>query len=148
MKDKFLLITKCLLNVMFYLGIPTTITIPWTLKWYSQTNQYYDRYYWIQTALFLICGTLACLIVFELRRMIKSVEAEDCFVEANVRSLRSMGNYSFMVSAATVVRLFLYGTPGVFVVLLVFAIAGLFSKVLAKVFAEAIRYKLDNDLTI
>ena len=34
------------------------------------------------------------------------------------------------------------------VVILVFVIAGLFSKVLACVFREAVRYKLENDLTI
>ena len=34
------------------------------------------------------------------------------------------------------------------VVILVFVIAGLFSKVLACVFDEAVRYKQENDLTI
>ena len=34
------------------------------------------------------------------------------------------------------------------VVILVFVIAGLFSKVLARVFDKAVTYKLENDLTI
>lgn len=37
---------------------------------------------------------------------------------------------------------------GVFVVILVFVIAGLFSKVLAGVFEQAVSYKQENDLTI
>lgn len=34
------------------------------------------------------------------------------------------------------------------VIILVFIIAGMFSKVLAMVFEEAVRYKEENDLTI
>ena len=148
MKDKYLLISKCLLNVMFYCGIPVTVTIPFTLKWYSRINSYYDTYYWIQTALFFICGIFACLIVYELRKLIRSVEEENCFVKKNVRSLRKMGSYSFVIAGTTAIRFFLYFTPGVFVVVLVFVIAGLFSKVLAKVFEQAVEYKEDTDFTI
>ena len=148
MKDKFLLVSKCMLNVMFFCGIPVTLTVPFTLKRYGQINDYYKTYYWQQTAMFVICGIFACLIVYELRKMIRSVENEDCFVDENVTSLKRMGNYSFIIAAASVIRLFLYATPGVFVVILVFVIAGLFSKVLANVFYQAIVYKKDNDLTI
>lgn len=66
----------------------------------------------------------------------------------NVKSLKRMGNYSFIIAAVTSVRLCLYSTPGVFVVILVFVIAGLFSKVLAGVFEQAVNYKQENDLTI
>lgn len=148
MKDKFLLVTKCLLNVMFFTGIPTTVAVPFFLKWYGRINSYYDKYYIILTILFLICGVFSCLIVYELRRMIKSVEEDDCFVDSNVISLKRMGNYGFVIAVATSVRLFLYATPGVFVVIIVFVIAGLFSKVLSNVFAKAVAYKQENDMTI
>ena len=39
-------------------------------------------------------------------------------------------------------------TPATGIIVLVFFIAALFSKVLAYVFAEAIRHKEENDLTI
>lgn len=146
--NTYLTISKCLLNVMFYCGIPVTASVPFVLKWYGSINHYYKDYYWLQTALFFISGVFACLIVFELRRMIRSVELENCFVMDNVKSLKRMGNYSFIIAAATSVRLCLYSTPGVFVVILVFVIAGLFSKVLAGVFEQAVNYKQENDLTI
>ena len=56
--------------------------------------------------------------------------------------------YSFCIAAVTACRLFLYITPAVLVVILVFVIAGLFSRVLAGVFDRAVSYKLENDLTI
>ena len=80
--------------------------------------------------------------------MFRTVLKNDCFVKENVTSLRKMGTYSFFIAAITAIRLFLYITPGVLVVILVFLIAGLFSKVLSEVFDKAVTYKLENDLTI
>ena len=97
---------------------------------------------------FIISGIFACLIIYELRKMIKSVEQENCFIYENVISLKRMGNYSFIIAVVSFGRLFLYSTPGVLVVILVFVIAGLFSKVLSNVFETAVQYKEDNDLTI
>ncbi len=48
----------------------------------------------------------------------------------------------------SVVRCIVYMTMAMGVVILVFVIAGLFSKVLACVFEEAVRFKQENDLTI
>lgn len=149
MKDKYLLLSKCAVNVMCALGIPTTLAVPFFLKWYSAINDHYSGVmYPIQSVMFVIMGIFACLIVFELRAMLKSVEEDNCFVKNNVISLDRMGWYSFVIAIVSVIRLALYITPGCFVVIVVFIIAGLFSKVLAKVFDKAIEYKEDNDLTI
>ena len=52
MKDKFLLVSKCMLNVMFFCGIPVTLTVPFTLKWYGQINDYYkNKSAWRKSAL-------------------------------------------------------------------------------------------------
>ena len=63
-------------------------------------------------------------------------------------SLDKMGTYSFLIALITCCRLILYITPAVLIVILVFVIAGLFSKVLSQVFDKAVAYKLENDLTI
>ena len=80
--------------------------------------------------------------------MFSTVLNEDCFVEENVKSLRRMGTYSFCIAAASILRLFILVTMAMLVIILVFIIAGLFSKVLARVFDQAVTYKLENDLTI
>ena len=59
-----------------------------------------------------------------------------------------MGNWSFFIAVMSVVRSIVYMTVAMGVVILVFVIAGLFSKVLACVFEEAVRFKQENDLTI
>ena len=80
--------------------------------------------------------------------MFKSVLQDDCFIQENVKSLNRMGTYSFLIALITCCRLYLYITPAVIIVILVFVIAGLFSKVLSYVFDKAVTYKLENDLTI
>ena len=80
--------------------------------------------------------------------MFFTVLKEDCFVEENVRSLKKMGTYSFCITGVSILRLFIIITPATLVIILVFIIAGLFSKVLANVFEQAVNYKLENDLTI
>ncbi len=148
MNSKITKITKLILDTMYFLGIPVCISLPFTFKLYGQINSYFREYYWQLVVLFFLSGIFAILIIGELRKMFRTVLNNDCFVKENVTSLRKMGTYSFCIAVITAIRLFLYITPGVLVVVLVFLIAGLFSKVLSEVFDKAVTYKLENDFTI
>ena len=150
-EKKKLLLTKgvkYLLDVMFYAGILVTASLPFSIKWLG-------RYYAPVLAhdaetviIYFVLGVAALVLVRELRRIFRTVLNEDCFVTANVVSLRKMGNWSFFIAGMSVVRSIVYMTVAMLVVILVFVIAGLFSKVLAMVFEQAIQYKEENDLTI
>lgn len=148
MKDRLTLFTKYLLDLMFYGGIVVTATLPLTIRFYGRYNSYFAQYWIPLVLLFGISGVFAILIILELRRMFQSVLDDDCFTRENVRSLKRMGTYSFCIAAITAGRMFLYITPAVMVVILVFVIAGLFSRVLSGVFDAAVTYKQENDLTI
>lgn len=147
-QDKLTRGTKWLLDFMYYAGMVVTVTLPVSIKIYGRFNSYFAEFYVEMVLLFAVSGILAVLILRELRNMFRTVLKDDCFVEENVRSLRRMGSYSFLISLVTLGRLFLYVTPAVLIVILVFLIAGLFSKVLSRVFERAVAYKLENDLTI
>ncbi len=148
MKDKLTLATKLLLDFMFYTGILVTLTLPLSIKFYGRYNSYFANNYVPLILLFFFSGTFAILIIYELRKIFRTVLNDDCFILENVTSLRRMGTYSLVIALITAGRLFLYITPAVLIVILVFVIAGLFSKVLSQVFDKAVAYKLENDLTI
>lgn len=148
MKDKLTVFTKGILDFFFYGGILTTISVPLVIKLYGRINRYFGENLWELSFIFMLSGIFAVLIIYELRKIFKTVLDDDCFIHANVVSLRKMGTYSFFIAVITSCRLFLYLTPAVIVVILVFVIAGLFSKVLSHVFDKAVTYKLENDLTI
>lgn len=148
MKDKLTLFTKFLLDFMFYAGIVVIVTLPLSIKFYGRFNTYFAENYYSLCVIFFLSGIFAVLILQQLRRMFGTVLNDDCFVRENVASLEKMSIYSFFIAVITACRLFIYLTPAVFVIILVFVIAGLFSKVLAGVFDKAVTYKQENDLTI
>jgi len=148
MNNKLIRMTKLLLDFIFFLGILVTVLLFFIIKFYGRYNTYFKENVISLTILFTVSGVFAVLVIFELRKMFKTVIADDCFITENVTSLRRMGTYSFLIALITALRLIMYITPGIIVVVLVFLIAGLFSKVLSQVFDKAITYKLENDLTI
>ena len=148
MKDKLTIFTKFLLDFMFYAGIVVIVTLPLSIKFYGRFNTYFAENYYSLCVIFFLSGIFAVLILQQLRRMFGTVLNDDCFVRENVASLEKMSIYSFFIAVITACRLFIYLTPAVFVIILVFVIAGLFSKVLAGVFDKAVTYKQENDLTI
>lgn len=148
MKDKLTLFTKYLLDFMFYSGIFVILTLPFSIRFYGKYNTYFRDNYYSLLVVFFLSGIFAVLIIYELRKMFRSVLNDDCFIRENVTSLEKMSTYSFFISVIMACRLFIYITPAVLIIILVFVIAGLFSKVLAQVFDKAVNYKLENDLTI
>lgn len=148
MKDKLTLFTKYLLDFMNYSGILVIVTLPLSIKFYGRYNTYFATNYYSILVVFFFAGIFALLIIRELRKMFRSVLNDDCFIRENVRSLEKMSIYSFFIAIIVACRLFIYITPSILILILVFVIAGLFSKVLAQVFDKAVTYKLENDLTI
>ena len=137
--------TKYLLDFMFYAGILVTVSLPLSLKYIGKYLEAVEENYLPAVIIFAILGVL---LINELRKMFGTVLAENCFVPENVASLRRMGDLSFFIAAMSAVRCVVYLTIAMLVIILVFIIAGMFSKVLAMVFEEAVRYKKENDLTI
>ena len=140
--------TKYLLDFMFYAGILVTASLPLSLKKIGEYLPTVIEHYEESVIIYFVLGVSACVLLRELRRIFRTVLKENCFVQENVVSLQKMGNWSFFIALMSVVRSIVYMTPAMAVIILVFIIAGLFSKVLSYVFQEAVEYKEENDLTV
>lgn len=149
---------KVILDLCFYIGLILEILVPFGLKYAVQlivkllgdTTEYakiLDHYPYAIISIMLV-GASTLAILYELRKMMKTVINDDCFVKQNVTSLYRMGTYAFVITVLKLLRCFVYFTPAAVIVAGVFLFAGLFSKVLARVFDTAVRYKEENDLTI
>jgi len=141
-------LTKYFLDFMFYTGILATVSLPFSIRWIGRYLPRFEQHYWALLVIYFILGVSAVLLIRELRRIFRTVLAKNCFVAENVNSLRRMGNISFFIVAMSLIRCIVYLTIAMVVVIFVFIVAGLFSKVLAYVFEEAVRYKEENDMTI
>ena len=141
--------TKAVLDIMFVLGILITATLPFLLKTYGKyVEPGIEKYIWQNSVVLGICGIFSLMIVWELRKMFKTVIADDCFVRSNVTSLKKMSIYSVGIVVFMAVKCLFNITLATMAIIMVFIIAGLFSRVLAQVFDKAVTYKLENDLTI
>lgn len=147
-KKKITVWTKYLLDFMFCVGMLVTVSLPLTIKWIGRILPQMAEHYVESVIIYLVLGVSAVALIGELRKIFRTVLAENSFVWENVVSLRRMGNWSFFIALMAVVRSIVFMTIAMGVVVLVFVIAGLFSKVLAYVFEDAVNYKEENDLTI
>lgn len=147
-KDTLIKMTKYLLDFLFFGGIVVTASLPITMKLLSSLSEKIQENYMESVVIYFVLGIAAIVILRELRRIFKTVVNKDCFVRENVVSLDKMFKWSFFIVLMSVVRCIVYITPAMLVVILVFTIAGLFSKVLSFVFEEAVGYKEENDFTI
>lgn len=140
--------TKYFLDFMFYGAILVTLSLPFSIHWIGRYLTGVEERYWALLVVYFILGISAAVLLSELRKIFRTVLAENCFVQENVRSLRRMGNISFFIVVMSIIRIVIYRSIAMGVVIFVFIVAGLFSKVLAYVFEEAVRYKEENDMTI
>ena len=147
-RDTIIKITKYLVDFMFGMGILVTLTLPWSIKWAGKYLEQLTENYGEVVTIYFVLGILALAIIWELRKMFRTVLAKNCFVRENVASLKHMSYYSGLIVLMSIVRTIVYTTIAMLVIILVFVIAGLFCQVLAQIFDEAINYKEENDMTI
>jgi hypothetical protein len=140
--------TKILLDIMFYGGILTCVTLPWWMQWLGTYYPSFQEFYRQMLFIYAGSGILAVAIIWQLRKIFKTVLKKDCFVDQNTRSLKTIGWLAFGLAAVMACRLFFIVTPATLIIVLVFLVGGLFSLVLSQVFQEAVNYKNENDLTI
>ena len=140
--------TKYLLDFMFFTGIIVCVTVPFSFKFVGEYYSIFDKYYIPFCIIFMIAGIFALGIIWELRRIFRTIMKGNPFVKENVTSLKKMGICAFIISVNMAARLFFVITPAAMVLVAVFLIAGLFSLVLSLVFDQAVTYKQENDLTI
>lgn len=147
-REKLIKLTKYLLDIMFYGSIVVTASLPVTVKMLGAFSEKLHNHYLEGVIIYFVLGIAAIVILRELRKMFQTVVNKNCFVRENVVSLNKMCKWSFFIVLMSIVRTIVYVTPAMLVVILVFTIAGLFSKVLSFVFEEAVGYKEENDFTI
>lgn len=147
-KETIVRITKYLLDFMFFAGILITVTLPLSVRMIAKYAEDVKERYAEIVIIYFALGILAIAIVGELRKMFRTVLADNCFVMENVVSLQRMGTYSFMITLICAVYLILHLSIATMETIWLFLVAGLFSKTLAFVFEKAVRYKEENDLTI
>lgn len=143
-KTKISKITSMLVNIMLFGGILACILTPLGTKLYGYTGSAYI----IQTTVILSSGFASVFIMYQLKRIFKTLTNENPFVTDNAAALRKIAIASFIIAAVYVVKAVLMFTPATFVIIVIFITAGLFCLTLMNLFIQAVQFKEENSLTI
>lgn len=142
-------IVKRILDFIFLGGLGIYIALPVALKWYMNTiyRTNTENYYFLLGFLYLT-GIVCLGLVYEIRKIFKTLNRKNPFMMDNVKSLNRVGWACFIIAAAYIIKIFCYNSVLTAIIAMVFIIAGLFAVVLAEVFRQAIAVKEENDLTV
>ena len=84
---------------MFYSGIIVVISLPYTLKLIGRyLFKEAAEYYVFMLVILLLSGLCGLTIVYQLKNMMRTVAGKDCFVDSNIKSLKTMGKAAFFIA--------------------------------------------------
>ena len=141
---------KMALDIIFIGGIGILFSLPVSVKWYL-TRIYgsnTDGDYYFLIGLLIVTGILALGILREIRKIFDTLKGKDPFVIENVKCLRRMGIFSFLISFFYLFKVIFLNSSFTIIIVMIFVIAGFFSIILAEVFKQAVEVKNENDYTI
>jgi hypothetical protein len=133
---------------MFFGGIATVIAVPFTLHLvipFIADSLYLRAFY---TATLMSAGVCAVYIVFQLRRMFKTLLGGTPFVLQNVSCLRKCAVASALIALIFAVRLCMWVTISAALIVIIFSMLSLFSLTIKDLFKQAIIYKEETDWTV
>ncbi len=107
-----------------------------------------DEKYWFLLPFLYITGLLALIILYNLRRILKTLGRKNPFMADNVKSLQHIAFSSFIIAGLYSVKVIFFNSFLTIIMAMAFVIAGLFTIILAEVFHQAVKVKEENDLTI
>lgn len=90
MKNRLTLFTKFMLDFMYFAGFVVIVLLPVGIRFYGTYNSYFADNFYSLWVIFFLSGVFALLIVQQLRKMMRTVIDDDCFIRENVTSLEKM----------------------------------------------------------
>lgn len=142
---------KVILEVLLILGIIIIIGLPFVFRQlpndlfntYFMSNSYYFSLVFVE-----VCGIILWFLLNEIRKIFKTLEEEEPFVQHNVLHLKRSARLCFVLSVLFLVKTIVDFSLLSPVMMISLFVACLFLRVLAAVFEKGIKVKSENDLTI
>ena len=141
-------VTKILVDIMFYGGIAACVVLPFALPALMRFIGVSMTFRMPYTLILLSSGMCSVYIVYQLKRMFKTLLGGNPFVIENVSCLRKCAVTSALISGIFLVRLFFWFTIASSIIVVIFALLSLFSIAIKDLFKQAVAYKEETDWTV
>ena len=148
-------LTKVLIDIMFHGGILCCIAIPFIvpkLANFLNVTTYFGRRSEGTTVPFtiilLLSGLCAVYILWQLKAMFKTLLGGNPFTIKNVSCFRKCAVAGFLIAIIYTVKIAFWFTIASMIIVVIFALLGLFCLTLKDIFKQAVVYKEETDLTV
>ena len=141
-------LTKILVDIMFYGGIIGCIALPFAMPRLAAFMGYSQDIVIPYTVISVLSGLCSLYIVWQLKAMFKTLLGGNPFVERNVSCLRRCSVASILIATIYLVKISIWFTIASSIIVIIFALLGLFCLTLKDVFKQAVAYKEENDWTV
>ena len=137
-------LTKIVVDIMFFGGIVICPLMPYFTSWWARYSAY-NKDLIQMNIIFFLSGVSAVYILWQLKRLFKTLLGGNPFVPGNVNCFRKMAVASLLIAILFVYRSILFFTFLSVTIIVVFVLATLFCLTLKDVFKQAVYYKEEND---
>ena len=141
-------VTKVLVDIMFYGGILCCITLPFIMPSLAKFFGYPPDIVIPYTVILMLSGFCSLYILWQLKAMFKTLLGGNPFIGKNVSCLRRCSVASFLIATIFLVKIGFWFTIASSIIIIIFALLGLFCLTLKDVFKQAVAYKEENDWTV
>ncbi|MCL2838606.1 MAG: DUF2975 domain-containing protein [Oscillospiraceae bacterium] len=150
-------VTKIVVDIMFYGGILACLATPWIVVHLFGLTEIYlaqgcvfaiSSTFIHLTAIFFLSGVCGVYILWQFKKLFKTLLGGNPFVPANVNCFRKIAVASLIIAILFAIRCIIYFTFASAVVVVIFALATLFCLTLKDLFKQAVDHKQENDLTV
>ena len=142
-------LTKVLIDIMFYGGIVCCIAVPFALPPMAAIfSRYAPDIVKPYTVILLLSGVCALYMVWQMKVIFKTMSGGNPFIPENVTCLRKCCVSSFLIAIIYLIKICFWFTIASSIIVIIFALLGLFSLTLKDLFKQAIAYKEENDWTV
>ena len=141
-------LTKIFVDILFYCGIMSCILVPFMSDRLAVFFGYGEEFTLCMNIVILSSGIAAVYILYQLKKIFKTLLGGNPFVSDNVTCFRKISVSCCLISLIYTIKSIVWFSLGTAIIVVIFALATLFCLTLKDVFKQAVLYKDENDLTV
>ena len=141
-------LTKILLDLMFFGGIAICAVLPFVLPMLLSFIGASEQFTVAYTTILLTAGICSVYILYQLRRMFKTLLGGNPFVPENVDCLRKCAVAGALIALIFLIRIIFWFTIASTIIVIIFSILSLFCLTIKDLFKQAVAYKEEADWTV
>lgn len=141
-------VTKIVVDIFFYLGIVCVIGVPFLSKALQMQYSTIITHLKFMTAILFLSGVCAVYILYNFKKMFKTLTHGNPFVWDNIKCFNRMAAACAIIAVIYIIKCVVMFSLATVVIICVFLIAALFCLTLKDIFKQAIIYKEENDWTV